>query len=941
MVAIFTGRTLGLETGSAAVLGDRGLTGFIGNPLLGRAGEGVQVNAYTGDLVLQRQDEFLVGKGLDAAFVQTYNSLSQGSGVPIDENGDRWRQNYDRRIYGGVFATNATPTTGSQVFRVGGDGAEVAYSWNGSKFVASDGAGAYDTLEHVSSTWVWTDGDTQVKEVYYDNTVTPAALAGKLASQSDADGNTILLTYETNGNRLLSIQTAGYLTDAGGANVLDGSGNPIPLGTITLSYNSGTNDIAKIVTKYVNLGVAGTPQQTQVSTWYDYDTSTAQHRLTAIKTDLTPGDLSIVDGATYNINYTYDTSGRITGIIQTDGSSLAISYDASGRVYQLTQAVASGVSRTTTLTYAQSDANGTYTKVTDAAGLDTKLYYATTGNNIGNLSRVTMPQAVTGAAAQTVQFFYDANGNVTQYIDAQGRSTSWTAYDANGNWLTRVSQGVSSGTTTTTRTYGANNELKTETSKASDDATVYGVSTTHTTRYVYDAEWHLRYTIGALGEVKEFQYTAAGQLATEVGYPEHTYDLTGLAGTDAPTEAQMNAWRNALTDRSSTEISAYTYDQRGNLLTSIDYGAASTAGAASTGNGTTQYTYVYDQEGRLISKVAGDPAAPVPQAAATYVYDGLGRAISSTGADGGVTTVSFQDKSSTTVVKLASGLVQTSVYNLAGELVAQVDSQGNLEPDLANASQYWLSNVTRTAATAIAGNPAYLYTTTASGTSGSTGGVLQAVDPNEMFVFEITLKAGGGTTGNTNARLGIYGATSAWGANADSTATIVSGPGTLTQSSGSLFDITNLSATTETRVRIVRRFAVADTARPQLYAGNSGTGAVAGDTIIASAPSVELSPGHLYDKLGRLRVVFDHSGNASYALYDGASRKTGAIAADGSLVEYKYDTGNHVVATVKYATRVTAANLTALLDPNTALGIADIRPADTASDEWNWNVYDT
>jgi hypothetical protein len=66
MVAILTGRSLGMETGSGAVLGDRGLRGTLGDPALGRAGQGVYVNGSNVDLVLQQQDEFLVGIGLDA-----------------------------------------------------------------------------------------------------------------------------------------------------------------------------------------------------------------------------------------------------------------------------------------------------------------------------------------------------------------------------------------------------------------------------------------------------------------------------------------------------------------------------------------------------------------------------------------------------------------------------------------------------------------------------------------------------------------------------------------------------------------------------------------------------------------------------------------------------------------------------------------------------------
>ena len=86
MVAVFTGLGAGFERSSVAQVGAGGL---LGSGAQGRGGDNVSLNAATGNLLISRQDEFLVGRGLDVDISRTYNGLSSLN--HYDENGDQWR----------------------------------------------------------------------------------------------------------------------------------------------------------------------------------------------------------------------------------------------------------------------------------------------------------------------------------------------------------------------------------------------------------------------------------------------------------------------------------------------------------------------------------------------------------------------------------------------------------------------------------------------------------------------------------------------------------------------------------------------------------------------------------------------------------------------------------------------------------------------------------
>ena len=386
MVAIFTGAGAGFQRSSANILGG---SGQLGSSLLGRGNESVSVNAATGNLLISQQDEFLVGLGPDVGISRTYNSLQD---VADGDNGDHWQQSTTERLFG---LTGTLDTAGSTISRLSGDGSVIVYSWNASAgaYVTTDGAGAFDKLTEAGGVWTWTDGSTQTTETYQDD---GSGTTWRITARTDTDGNA--LTYSYNGSKLDKVTTA------------DGGWT---------QYIWSGNNITQVVTGYTDLATSTPKTLTRVR--YAYDGS---NRLVSVTTDLSPEDNSVADGATYVTSYNYDgASNRVASISQSDGSLLAIAYDGSGRVQTLTQTVASGVTRVTSFSY-----GANYTQVTGPDNQVTRLDY----DNADQLTQITAPPATSGATAQTVQFAYDAQGNVTSVTDGNGHVTSYQ-FDGNGN----------------------------------------------------------------------------------------------------------------------------------------------------------------------------------------------------------------------------------------------------------------------------------------------------------------------------------------------------------------------------------------------------------------------------------------------------------------------------------------------------------------------------
>jgi YD repeat-containing protein len=395
MVAVFTGLGAGFERGSAAQIGPGGV---VGGGTQGRGGDSVSVNAANGNLLISRQDEFLIGRGPDVGISRTYNSKF----LTPEDNNDHWRQSTDRRL---VNRTGGYNANGATISRISADGSEIKYTYSAGAYRTTEGDGAHDTITYGSSTFTWTDGASGIKETYKQY-----AGEWRIYQQTDRDGDSLTFRYSSAG-KLTSITTA------------DGS---------KVEYHWSGNNITSMKSTYkTNSGATKTLTRTR----YNYD---AQNRLVKVTTDLTPDNNSISDGKTYETTYAYvdATSKLVATIEQTDGSKMDFAYDSYGRITRITQLVEGADVRETRIGYSRNGttaaaAYGGVTSVTSPNGMVTKLYH----DAKGQLTQIVAPPSEAGGTSDVTQFEYDAAGNLTRTIktDTENGSAAGNLIDT-ANW---------------------------------------------------------------------------------------------------------------------------------------------------------------------------------------------------------------------------------------------------------------------------------------------------------------------------------------------------------------------------------------------------------------------------------------------------------------------------------------------------------------------------
>lgn len=650
----------------------------------------------------------------------THNREGQAIAV-TDAAGNSTRYSYDAD--GRLLRTDHTDGTveradydadGHLIHTTDGDGRSVVYS--------------YDAAGRILSRTVDPDGLALTTRYLYDG-------RGQRLAVTAADGTVSTYSYDADGNLLTQVEDAG---DASHLNI-----------TTTYLWDAQGRQLS--VTRASGTAEAST-------TRYEYDALGRQVRQIAAA-----GALDLTT------SYDYDAEGNVVRVTDAAGASIYYAYDEAGeRTYTLASTGARGTGQGT-LTRITYDADGRITSMTGyAAVVDTSgteaLLTASPEQARGMLAGIAT-RVADAQADHTAYRIYDHDGHLRFTIDGTGAVVE-TRYDALGR-------------PAATLAYAGFHAVPADLSAAirsgaADVGTVtawlagQGVSETGagTTRYYYDSEGRLRFTVALAqvgdavqGVVSEIHYDGAGQTIATIRH-------AATISPDALANATTDILATQLADDGAARATRFLYDQAGRQravigpdgATQFNFYDAAGRVTATVDAGGAMVAFEYDAAGRMVSRtayaaavstagwIAGDnvmpvdrvlpPASPagVPGTAGAsgshdrvirYAYDALGRlveqrqvvdSIAGVDSSGGtaqsawderVITYRYDAASRQVAVTWASALggdarTTYSLYDADGRRTAQLDASGHLTETVYDAAGRVARTIAYAQATALA-----------------------------------------------------------------------------------------------------------------------------------------------------------------------------------------------------------------------------------------------
>ncbi|OUS27201.1 hypothetical protein A9Q99_15555 [Gammaproteobacteria bacterium 45_16_T64] len=722
MAAIIATEGLGLFNSSKQALGSAGM-GF------GGAGDQLHVNAVNGNLVVQRQDQIVVGHGVDASVVRTYNSQANFNG----NDGDSSRFNFQQKVVqSGNQLTRWTETGSEQTFTLK-SGTTDTY--------ISDDIGVDDSITKIGDQWVYRNPENQVS---YEFNAQGANL-GKLSRMVNGEG--LALTYTHTDTSVTITDPAGQSTlitlSAGKVTAIkhiDKDG--IVLSSIDYEYTD-TNHPEVITSVAVDLTPQNaTPQNPADNryyvTQYTYETRNGNPLLVSVRQgESNNADKTLGNDKGSVVSFVYDsgvddsnTEPRIAQLIQGEGEKASVTE----YVY--------GDNKTDVITYqrfrVEADAAVPLGQRYIAERTSTTTYHyiertVENGTNQRMISKVESAANDSGFRAVTV-FGYTDQGDVRFVQDAEGNVTRY-GYDYDSDSVVASSEGLRlwqmDGEGNAIRWYyNSDSQVISEVRYTDPDLNpsdaIFAASGDEVTRFVYDSGKRLAFSINPAGQVSGTAYSAMNAVDNTRSVTQTLYSTNLLTDTSPEAISAQNAisavsetidvallstWAN--NEGGNTQHSISHLDYRGQISQSVTTYTALNLDDNSANSTTSTTHFIYDHRGRLVQQAAPNADSNDSTQATHYVYDGLGRLVATALVenvqdDGSadlinndtlsieqatslpgfnqVTTYTQDTKTGGqhTRTEFANGFIQEQVFDRAGRLVSQHEADGKFTVDSAD-----------------------------------------------------------------------------------------------------------------------------------------------------------------------------------------------------------------------------------------------------------------
>jgi RHS repeat-associated protein len=460
---------------------------------------------------------------------------------------------------------------------------------------------------------------------------------GRIRQITDSIGQTTSYTYDTAGERLLSVtnpyDTITYSYDTSNDVVRKNSLLSITYSDNTHSYFEYDNQ-GRLTRKHSDDGTR------DLSYTYDSTGGVSVANTNGSTTTSLVNDLGqvgqIVDPSGNGTQFFYDDKGNLTSLVTSNGFAYGYRYDDRGNVTNTVNPLGHETS------YSYDATLDTLTSVKDQRQNSISYSYDNQGNQIG----------VTYADQSVEKFSYDSTGNLIQSVNRRNTPINYT-YNKDGFV---VRQDFSNSTFSEYQYDNKGNLTSAKDSK--------GTSTIE-----YDAKNQIEKVTYASGRFLQFTYDASGrrtQMANQDGFVvKYSYDAAGRLAN--------------LTDAGANLIVGYTYDNEDRLS------------REDNGNGT-YTTYEYDAVGQTTRITNYAPDSSI-SSFSNYTYDELGRQTGVTTLDGAwtydydaigqITHAAFASAS-----PLISSQDLTYVYDSAGNRVRTIKNNAVTEYSTNNLNQY-------------------------------------------------------------------------------------------------------------------------------------------------------------------------------------------------------------------------------------------------------------